>query len=295
MAATSRNLAQALVLGVGRPVFRLLERVAPNAGGTLVRRLWCTPPRAYLPPGEPLPPGRRSTVAVKAGQAAVEEWGDGPTVYLLHGWGGRRGDLDAFVAPLVAAGLRAVAIDVPGHGAAGAGRFGGRRTVLTEFSDTVAAVVAANGPAFGIIGHSAGATAAAVSVLDGTPASRLALIAPMGRLQYYTGQFRTAFGYGDRVEAQFHRQLEVWSGRPHDDWDIAGYAADRDGLPPVLVVHDEKDRRNPAAHGEAIARAWPGAELRLTTGLGHSRILRDPTVVKSVVTYFTDALDDLGS
>ena len=45
---------------------------------------------------------------------------------------------------------------------------------------------------------------------------------------------------------------------------------------PVLVVHDRGDAEIPWQHGAAIARAWRGAEMLITEGLGHRRILRDP-------------------
>jgi pimeloyl-ACP methyl ester carboxylesterase len=48
---------------------------------------------------------------------AAWEWGAGPTILLVHGWEGSHADLDGFVAPLIAAGLRAIAMDLPAHGA----------------------------------------------------------------------------------------------------------------------------------------------------------------------------------
>ena len=38
---------------------------------------------------------------------------------------------------------------------------------------------------------------------------------------------------------------------------------------PTLVVHGTADPLFPAAHGEALAREIPGAELLLIDGLGH--------------------------
>ena len=38
----------------------------------------------------------------------------------------------------------------------------------------------------------------------------------------------------------------------------------------------------PWEQGEAIALAWPGAEMVTTNGLGHGRVLRDPAVVARV-------------
>ncbi len=56
-------------------------------------------------------------------------------------------------------------------------------------------------------------------------------------------------------------------------------------MPPTLVVHDRDDASTDVGDGEAIAAAWPRAELTVTTGLGHRRILRDPGVVAQVVDF----------
>jgi pimeloyl-ACP methyl ester carboxylesterase len=47
-----------------------------------------------------------------------------------------------------------------------------------------------------------------------------------------------------------------------------------------------RDPDVPYDHGVEIARAWPGAELVTTSGLGHRAILRDPEVVRRAVDFF---------
>jgi len=44
----------------------------------------------------------------------------------------------------------------------------------------------------------------------------------------------------------------------------------------------------PVSDGAAIAAAWPGARLRVTTGLGHRRMLSDPAVVAEAIAFLTD-------
>ncbi len=39
----------------------------------------------------------------------------------------------------------------------------------------------------------------------------------------------------------------------------------------------------PYSHGGEIARAWPGAELYTTTGLGHRALLWNPEVIRRTV------------
>ena len=54
---------------------------------------------------------------------------------------------------------------------------------------------------------------------------------------------------------------------------------------PILLVHDRSDAEIPFSHAELLQRASNGAELLATDGLGHRRILRDPTVIRQAVQF----------
>ena len=125
------------------------------------------------------PPGATFTLTVDGHDVVGEVWGTGPTVYLVHGWAGQRGQLTPFVAPLVARGYRVVAFDAPSHGESGPGAFGPRSSSIVEFANALTRVVAEHGPAQAIVAHSMGATAAAVALCDGLRARRLVMLAPM--------------------------------------------------------------------------------------------------------------------
>lgn len=288
-----------------RATFGMLERRAPWLGSRWAERLWCTVPtsdKARLVLAEP---GTIATLplddtadAATAPTYVAESWGEtGPIIYLIHGWGGYRGQLGAFVGPLTAAGYRVVALDVPSHGDAGPGNFGAGRSLLPDFTATLTAAVRAFGPAYAIVGHSLGGGAAALAVLDGLPVGRLVLIAPSPDASAYVREFAKALGFGDRVRSGLMHRIERRGGRPMTDYDAVSRARaaaealresgeDRDrGAPPLLVVHDHEDRKIPYRLGEAIASAWQGAELCSTRGLGHQRILSDPGVVSTVTQF----------
>jgi predicted ATPase len=53
----------------------------------------------------------------------------------------------------------------------------------------------------------------------------------------------------------------------------------------MLVIHDQDDREVPWADGAAIAAAALDARLVTTHGLGHRRILRDPSVIEASVDF----------
>jgi len=57
---------------------------------------------------------------------------------------------------------------------------------------------------------------------------------------------------------------------------------------PALVLHDQDDREVPYAAGLALARAWKGARLVATQGLGHRKVLRAAEVVQDAVDFIAD-------
>ncbi len=57
---------------------------------------------------------------------------------------------------------------------------------------------------------------------------------------------------------------------------------------PLLVIHDRNDKEVPVRSGQSIAEAWPDADLIITEGLGHQRILR-ADAVQNVAVSFIDA------
>ena len=96
-----------------RGSLKVLEVVSPAAADRRALELWCTPPPSSARRRKDYRPSPGTVVRLpvpRGGNAVAEVWGDGPVVYLMHGWGGWRGQLGAFVAPLVAAGHRVVCL-----------------------------------------------------------------------------------------------------------------------------------------------------------------------------------------
>lgn len=235
-------------------------------------------------------PGRGGERVAPGGMVVAEVWGTGPaTTYLLHGWGGRRGQLAALVEPLVAAGQRVVAVDAPGHGESGPGRLGGRRTTLVEFAEALAAVVAVTGPAHAVVAHSAGANAAVLAVRDGLAVDRLVFIAPMADPLPYIGWFAQLIGAGRRTLPRFLRRAEQLAGRALAEFDQPARVAEAGDRrwPALLVLHDRADREIRHQDGQRLAGSWPGARLVSTEGLGHRRLLAAPEVIDATVAFVT--------
>ncbi len=274
-----------------RAAFRTLEVVAPGLGARWAERLWFTVPRSGRKGDRPGPyGGREFVVDAGGGRMSVpvvgRSWGDGPAVYLVHGWGGWGGQLGAFVDPLVRAGYRVITFDAPSHGRSGPGRLGPRRTSGLEFSAALRAAVDEHGPAHAIVAHSLGVIGVGDVLRSGLGADRVIFLAPISNPANYVPVFSAILGLGPRIRARLPGMLERQLGRPLSTWDLPTLGSEIT-VPPLLLFHDSADRETSPADSEAIAASWPGAELVTTTGLGHRRIVRDPEVVAHAVEFIS--------
>ncbi len=125
---------------------------AMNAMSTQqVLDLFLTPSRKSLPEREQalLEQADLFSIPYNAVEMAAFSWSKGPTILLIHGWGGRGTQLGSFVGPLVASGYRILAFDAPAHG-----QTAGTQTSGFEMTEAIKTVEKAEGPFAGIIAHS---------------------------------------------------------------------------------------------------------------------------------------------
>ncbi len=254
---------------------KVAVRLGLPAAGPLLERMWFTP--WTVGTSRPRPDGAHA-FDVHVGDRVLVGWeaGDGPTVLLVHGWGGRSTDLAVLATRLVAAGHRVVAVDLPAHGSSP-----GTTTDLFELRDAVVATGRAAGPLAGIVAHSLGSVAALLAVADGLPVDRLAVLAPPATLDAAVQRQMRRVGLRGAGETRLRARIEQRYGP--DVWqtlDAADTGPRVDAE--VLVVHDVDDREVPVGEGVRVARAL-GTEPVLTTGLGHGRIVVDEAVAVRVV------------
>jgi pimeloyl-ACP methyl ester carboxylesterase len=259
---------------------RALSALAPSAAARLAERWFLTPPRASRPPAEIalLATARARPLFVGTRRIEVWLWGSGPSVLLVHGWGGRGAQLGSFVEPLVARGFSVLTFDAPGHGAADTGR-----VTMPELVAATRAVAATRGRLAGLIAHSAGAAVATRALYEGLDAGAVVLVSPTADMDGPATSFTAALGFSREVGEAMRRRLEARVGRPFSTFDVTALAPALTA--PALVIHDRGDAEVPWQHGRVITRAWPGAALLLTDGLGHRRILRDRDVVAAAVAF----------
>ena len=110
-------------------------------------------------------------------------------------------------------------------------------------------------------------------------------VGPAADLTVAARRFTETLGFSRGVAEQMRQCIERRAGAAWSAFDAAALAPALSV--PLLVVHDRADAEVPWQHGMILARAWRGAEMLMTDGLGHRRILRDPNVVAAATTFLS--------
>ena len=269
-----------LALSLYRLGFRLGALVAPEATADRLLNLFLTPLPRSAPSqwSDAVTPSARP---VRFRKHALEGWafGEGPTVLLVHGWGGAASQLEAFVGPLVAAGRRVVAFDGPAHG-----KSPEKSTNLLEFAELVAEVGGQEG-ATAVLGHSFGAAAVLYGIQLGFAPERVALVSSFSSSEKNLARFGDVLGLGEDIRGRLHTRVERFFEGHDEGWVLHNLVG---RFPqPALLVHDRADKEIPYEESVDLHGAWPGSRLVSTDGLGHRRILKDPGVVAEVTGFLT--------
>ena len=251
---------------------------APPLAAWAGERLFLTPPRHEAPPRErkALRDAATFDVPFRGGRLRAWRWGgEGAPILLVHGWGGRGGQMASFAPSLLAAGFPVVTFDGPAHG-----RSDGRLASAPDFAVAIGTVAERLRGVRAVVSHSMGAPATILALRGGLAVEAAVFVGGSLGPRGFLRQFGQALGLSETTRAAVSRRLEDRFGGGFEHYDVRTDCAAM--KIPLLVVHDRLDAEVPWEQGEAIALAWPGAEMVATEGLGHGRILRDPAVVARV-------------
>lgn len=280
------------------------------------------PDRAQLP----LPafwPHRDRSRLVRAGGVTfhIQEWGEGPTILLIHGTGASTHSF-ATLAPLLAMHAHVIAVDLPGHGFSETAR--NDVFTLPGMAAALADVlrVARINPVLAV-GHSAGAAILIRLALDGAihPAAIVALngaILPLhpfshplvslmakflaanpfvpwffarqaddatvGRLLKDTGSKVSAESRACYQHLLRSRRHVASALRMMAHWDLEPLAHGLARLHTKLIlIAGDADKTIPPSTSTEVARRAPHAELHRLPRLGHLAHEEDPQVVADLI------------
>ncbi|MGO4603364.1 alpha/beta fold hydrolase [Terrabacter sp. 2YAF2] len=288
-----------IVRTLSRKALQALDPVAPGVVARVAEDRWFRLPAARtraLVPGAGVAVrellGSPFEVRLRGRAVRGWAWGEGPVVYLVHGWGGTLEQLTPLVGPLLDRGMQVIAFDGLSHGRSDPGVHGPASSDAVELGRSLDAVATRFGPARAVVAHSMGALSALLAIRDGwLAAERLVLVAPPSGIPDLLARLRSELGLGERTMRRLVERVRVRTGYVPDELDlvtIASTLAEHE-RPELLIVHDLLDREVPHGPSRRLRRSWPGAQLVSTTGLGHRRVLAD-AAVGGAVARFVDRL-----
>ena len=204
--------------------------------------------------------------------------GEKQKVLLLHGWSGRGTQLFSFADELQKENCEVIAFDMPAHG-----QSPGKKTNVLELTNCIMDLNQKFGPFDAAIAHSMSGFALLRAIKDGLPLQSAAIIGSGDSIKGVFYRFSQQLHFSDKisekmisaVENKFGIKLEKYSSRMNiKDIDI-----------PLLIVHDKDDKEAPYQCSTSLHDLARNSHLKLTSGLGHHRILRDPKTVQHIVQF----------
>ncbi|MCK4743931.1 MAG: alpha/beta hydrolase [Sulfuriflexus sp.] len=270
-----------LAMMINRYGFRLLGTRLPRLMSWWALRLWSQTHR-FDPPARELRLQLRASecpLTVNGIKIKAWEWGKGPTVLLVHGWNGRGMQLGRFVDPLLSAGYRVITFDAPGHG-----QSDGTRTHLAQISDVIQALAKKHGAFHSVIGHSFGVAGVSAAISSGMAVQNLIALSSPGGLSNLIERYCQAMLIPEATEQYLRQRLEKRIGSELWQRFADSYPLDS-GVERSLIIHDKDDSWVDWQESEQLSECWPNPEFVLTEGLGHRRILRDPSLLRYVVSF----------
>jgi pimeloyl-ACP methyl ester carboxylesterase len=258
---------------------KYLSWVLPSFWAERAENIFLTPTRVPRPTSEKSW-FESSRKQVLSGGIASFEWGppSGPIVALVHGWSGRGTQMGAFAAPLVERGYRVIAFDGPAHGDST-----GQQTNVGDYANFLIRAQQELGEFKAVIAHSFGAGCTVFAAARGLKVEKFVLVAGPSRYEVVVGNYLRFIGLCSKAKAYFLSNLAKKVGMTAKDLNV-GVIGEKLHIP-AMVIHDREDKEVPYVAAEEIKQAWPHVVLVDTKGLGHRRILKDPTVIQKAAEF----------
>jgi len=262
---------------------KILQYIAPSLATKYAIKLFKTPIKFRTPDREKMmaKSAQKEMVFIPELNKKVMVYTYGYSkrkVLLVHGWSGRGTQLYKIADKLLENGFMTISFDAPAHG-----RSEGKVTLMNEFI-TVSKFLENKYGSFEIaIGHSLGGMAVLNSVKQGLTLKKVIIIGSgdiiTDILRVFTSKLELKEKMVKNMKNYFFKKI---------GYNIDSYSASvaaKSVKIPTLIVHDTEDREVPVSCAHNIRQNTKQGELLITNGLGHTRILKDNFVVKSIVEF----------
>jgi pimeloyl-ACP methyl ester carboxylesterase len=208
----------------------------------------------------------------------IYQAGIGPTVLLVHGWEGSAYSYSEISEQLVNAGYRVLVFDFPAHG-----QSSGKKTNLEELQRFIKQLSNKEQDLHAIIGHSFGAFATAYAIAHNLIVKQFISISSPVDMDFIVDTLCETIGASANTKQRLISKIEDILKTPYENASIEKNKL----LSKVkgMIIHDQNDKLVPFKQAKQLSNMWPNATFVTTTGLGHSRILKDNSVISKIIEY----------
>jgi len=268
--------------------FQLLQKTSPKSATKLALKLWSTVPK-YKPSfqekaliesaGRKRIPFQESKYQPSQNTSyTLYSWGKGPSVLLVHDWGGCGAQMASLARPLVEAGFQVITFDALAHGDSP-----GKQTDLSEIVGIIKDIETKINGFHAIIAHSYGALAAGIALQDGVKANKFVVCSAATALDFYLRKFSKKLNASREMRGRIIVNVTNRLGMSIEKLSLVHIAARLNR--PILILHDRNDEVVDHQEALALSKCWPGSQLVMTSGLGHLGILKDSKTIQKIQQY----------
>jgi len=200
------------------------------------------------------------------------------SILLAHGWESDAGTFGPMIEYLLEQGWSVWALDAPAHGQSGSSRVN-----LLLYAHILGHFLRNHEDVHASVGHSFGGMALAFANDKGAerPFPSTVIIGSALELRQSLAPFIQLLGMKPPVVRALYHRIEQLSGQP-----VPYYSIDRmlsSTSTPFLVIHDKRDRVCPISDLEPLIEKAPAnVRFHITNGLGHNRIIKDPSIWEQI-------------
>lgn len=207
-------------------------------------------------------------------------WGKGPIVILCHGWEARGSKMATLATAIARLGFQAIAIDCTAHG-----HSSGKQSNFDVMARDIHSLTSQFPHIFAIVGHSMGGMMAMRAREFGVKAERYVLLgapsAPLPIIDIIKNILKLSPNAITICQNKIADQIgfswpQLLAGKIYTNADA-----------PLMMIYDTQDEEVPLFHAEKIQSIWKNSTLIKTSGLGHRKLIWDPDVIQSIMTFIT--------
>jgi pimeloyl-ACP methyl ester carboxylesterase len=199
-------------------------------------------------------------------------------VLLVHGWSGRGTQLVKIADALLEQGFMVYSFDAPAHG-----KSKGNFSIMPEFIASILEMEQKYGPFEYAIGHSLGGMSILNAIKQNLVVKKAVTIGSGDVIQDIIDDFVKKLQLKSEYGLYLKQYFETKFGGKMDDY--SAYKAAQMVQIPVLVIHDQNDEDVSVNSAYHIDKHLAHSELLITEGLGHRKILGDPSVIKTILKF----------